>query len=104
MFVRVVGEYERRLRQDDAARRLAHQPADLHPRRRPASISSALRHVDRTASALDWLFSYQPTPGTVFFAGYGSSLEEPDVFGDIRRPYRRVSDGFFAKISYLFRL
>ena len=52
---------------------------------------------------VDWLFSYQPTPGTVVFLGYGSSLEEPDRFGRLRR-YGRVSDGFFAKISYLFRL
>src|SRR5207247_9701938 len=29
---------------------------------------------------VDWLFSYQPTPGTVFFAGYGSSLSEPEAF------------------------
>lgn len=52
---------------------------------------------------LDWLFSYQPTPGTVFFAGYGSSLNETDdVRG--RQPLRRISDGFFLKMSYLFRL
>src|SRR5689334_20159874 len=25
----------------------------------------------------DWLFSYQPNPGTVLFAGYGSTLTEP---------------------------
>jgi len=52
---------------------------------------------------LDWLFSYQPTPGTVFFAGYGTSLEALDA-GRGRQPMRRISDGFFAKISYLFRL
>ncbi len=51
---------------------------------------------------LDWLFSYQPSPGTVFFAGYGSSLTEPDAlrFQDLRR----LNDGFFLKLSYLFRL
>ena len=52
---------------------------------------------------LDWLFSYQPTPGTVVFAGYGSSLEEAETVRG-RLPYRRLSDGFFAKVSYLFRL
>lgn len=52
---------------------------------------------------LDWLFSYQPTPGTVLFAGYGSSLGLDDR--DSRtRAYRRTSDGFFAKLSYLIRL
>ena len=53
---------------------------------------------------LDWLFSYQPTPGTVFFAGYGTSVVEQDTLLRGRQPYQRLSDGFFAKISYLFRL
>ncbi len=53
---------------------------------------------------LDWLFSYQPTPGTVVFAGYGTSLAEVDTSLRGRQPLRRISDGFFAKISYLFRL
>ena len=53
---------------------------------------------------LDWLFSYQPTPGTVFFAGYGTSLVEQDTPLRGRQPDQRLSDGFFAKISYHFRL
>ena len=52
---------------------------------------------------LDWLFSYQPTPGTVFFAGYGSLMEEPDALRFGRR-MERVTDGFFVKMSYLFRM
>jgi hypothetical protein len=50
----------------------------------------------------DWLFSYQPTPGTVIFAGYGSTVTEdrPLRFQDLHR----VRDGFFLKVSYLFRL
>ncbi|GLC23614.1 carbohydrate binding family 9 domain-containing protein [Roseisolibacter agri] len=50
----------------------------------------------------DVLFSYQPNPGTVFFAGYGSSASEPDPlrFGQLRR----TTDGFFLKWSYLFRV
>ena len=50
----------------------------------------------------DLLFSYRPTPGTVFFFGYGSSLSEPTAFGF--RDLRRTSDGFFLKASYLFRM
>ena len=50
----------------------------------------------------DFLFSYKPTPGTVFFFGYGSSLSEPTAFGF--RDLRRTSDGFFLKASYLFRM
>jgi hypothetical protein len=51
---------------------------------------------------VDWLFSYQPTPGTVVFAGYGSTLADEET----RRPYRleRRDDGFFAKVSYAWRL
>ncbi len=49
----------------------------------------------------DILFSYRPGPGTVVFLGYGSTLEETAAFrfnGLTRR-----DDGFFAKVSYLFR-
>ena len=51
---------------------------------------------------MDWLFSYRPNPGTVIFAGYGSSLTEPIAF--TFRDVGRVSDAFFFKISYLFRM
>lgn len=50
----------------------------------------------------DFLFSYKPTPGTVFFFGYGSSLSEPTAF--TFRDLQRTSDGFFLKASYLFRM
>ncbi|MFN2317982.1 MAG: hypothetical protein ABR602_15030, partial [Gemmatimonadales bacterium] len=51
---------------------------------------------------MDWLFSYRPTPGTLFYFGYGSTLREPEEFRF--RDLRRSADGFFAKASYLFRL
>jgi hypothetical protein len=51
---------------------------------------------------LDALFAWQPTPGTVFFAGYGSSLNEEDAFAF--RNLSRSRDGFFMKFSYLFRM
>jgi hypothetical protein len=50
----------------------------------------------------DFLFSYKPIPGTVFFFGYGASLTEPDPFSF--RRLSRTGDGFFLKASYLFRL
>ena len=50
----------------------------------------------------DWLFSYQPTPGTVLFAGYGNALTNPDPLQ--QRNLLRTRDGFFVKLSYLFRL
>lgn len=50
----------------------------------------------------DLLLSYFPNPGTVFYLGYGGSYHEPDDFG--RRQFTRLQDGFFMKMSYLFRL
>jgi hypothetical protein len=50
----------------------------------------------------DWLFSYQPNPGTVIFVGYGNTLREdqPLRFNSLER----LRDGLFLKVSYLFRL
>jgi uncharacterized protein DUF5916 len=50
----------------------------------------------------DFLFSYKPMPGTVCFLGYGTSLSEPAAFQF--QNLSRTSDGFFFKVSYLFRL
>ncbi len=50
----------------------------------------------------DVLVSFTPVPGTVFFAGYGSTLTEAESFKF--SDFRRGSDGFFLKGSYLFRL
>jgi hypothetical protein len=61
-----------------------------------------LRRTPVTAFRVDWLFSYRPTPGTVFFAGYGSSLTEDDPLAFSK--LRRVNDGFFVKASYLLRM
>ncbi len=50
---------------------------------------------------VDWLASFEPTPGTVAFFGYGASLDDTRAFG-FQRMERR-SDGFFVKLAYLFR-
>jgi hypothetical protein len=50
----------------------------------------------------DWLFSYRPAPGTVFFVGYGASMTEEDPLAFQR--LRRTGDSFFVKGSYVFRL
>jgi hypothetical protein len=50
----------------------------------------------------DVLFSYQPSPGTVIFAGYSSLRTDPNAGAAGR--LRRESDGFFVKVSYLFRM
>ena len=58
--------------------------------------------VERGGLRMDWLFSFQPSPGTVVFAGYGSSMGGDELFrpGDLRR----TADGFFVKLSYLLRI
>jgi hypothetical protein len=50
----------------------------------------------------EWLFSYQPSPGTVLFVGYTGLLQDPEDKGVGR--LRRQTDGFFVKLSYLFKL
>jgi hypothetical protein len=50
----------------------------------------------------DLLFSFEPTPGTVVFLGYGASLAKAPLVYDTSS-YTRTSDGFFVKLAYLFR-
>ena len=62
---------------------------------RAAASRSNLFHADV-------LLSYQPIPGTVVFAGYGSNMTDEEAFQF--RGLRRPDDAFFLKLSYLFRL
>ncbi len=102
VFLRAVGEYRSAFQDDlrDDARTnhpvLIRDPDDGIFKRSLATggRSNTLR--------VDWLFSFQPNPGTVFFAGYGSSLEEQGTFRF--RGLSRTADGFFTKLSYLFRI
>jgi hypothetical protein len=100
VFLRVLAEYDAQY-QDDLRDDSRSQRAILI--RDPVS-QEYLPALGETRNRLrvDCLFSWQPNPGTVFFAGYGSSLNEPDTlrFGRLSRQ----SDGFFVKLSYLFRL
>ena len=50
----------------------------------------------------DVLLSYQPIPGTVILAGYGSDMTDERAFGF--RDLTRARDAFFAKVSWLFRM
>jgi len=54
---------------------------------------------------VDWLLAYQPSPGTVFYAGYGST-SVPDALqvGQLTDTRFRQADAFFVKLSYLFRM
>jgi len=98
VFVRFVGQYTAQER--DALR----DPATDRPILLPSDDGTLEPVAARALNDLrmDFLFSYHPTPGTVFYLGYGSSLTEEDAF--TFRDVSRVSDGFFVKLSYLFRL
>jgi hypothetical protein len=99
LFVRLVGEYDAEdvadLRDDSRTN------APILFRNPDGTFSPAPAHSENAFRG-DFLFSYQPLPGTVLFAGYGSLMREPNAFrfADLERQ----SDGFFVKASYLFRL
>lgn len=92
LFFRLVSEYR------------SERQADL---RDPTSgdlllVNNALvpgHHTDQLR--MDWLVSYQPTPGTVAFFGYGSTLETEQPL--TLRNLQRLNDAFFVKVAYLFR-
>ena len=100
IFLRLIGQYtsnETAALRDDSRTGgaiLIRDPVTGTFTRTAASVSNAFR--------IDWLFSWHPTPGTVGYLGYGSSLTEPTPFRF--RGLTHVSDGFFAKLSYLFRV
>jgi len=97
IFVRVVSQYTATMRA---------------PLRDPRTgeflfVSSDGSFVPSTASSsnslrTDWLFSYRPNPGTVFFLGYGGSMSETDPLAF--QNLRRTGDSFFVKASYVFRM
>ena len=74
-----------------------------------AAGTQSILYVDGVPSAssdnrslrTDWLVSYEPSPGTVAFLGYGNTLERPLL--DDQRGLRRAVDGFFLKLAYQFR-
>ncbi len=98
IFFRFVGQYDAQFRdslRDDSRTNF------------PILIRSGTRYTRASITRsnnfrVDWLLSYQPNPGTVFFAGYGASLTEPEAFGF--NDLNRTTDGFFVKLSYLFRM
>jgi hypothetical protein len=95
VFVRVIAQYEA------VRRELLRDPRTgevLYVRGIDGTFAQSVSRQSNLLRA-DWLFSYRPTPGTVFFAGYGNSLTEPGALAFER--LRRVNDGFFVKASYV---
>ncbi len=103
IFLRAVGEYTSE--RQDALRDHTRTEAPLlifDP-----GVGDFVRATAFTRASFrgDLLFSYQPNPGTVLFAGYGSTLRDPvDPDDPLRGGLRRSEDGFFLKMSYLFRM
>jgi hypothetical protein len=96
IFVRVVSQYQ----STDRLPLIDSRGAVIAIRNADGTFTPSTESVSNSLRA-DWLFSYRPSPGTVVFVGYGNTLTEPGAlaFQDLRR----VNDGFFVKLSYLFR-
>jgi hypothetical protein len=91
IFFRVVGQYAARSR------------SALEDRDGSPILINGVRDTGTSSNEFtaDWLFSYRPVPGTLVYLGYGTTMEEPREFrfSDLER----TRDGFFGKLSYLFR-
>lgn len=99
VFVRVIGEHS--VVQQDSLRDDSRTELPVYLRQADGSLRRAAA-FKRTRARLDVLFSYLPSPGTVFYAGYGDQLRADEPVGN--RTLRRSADVFFAKVSYLFRM
>lgn len=95
LFVRLVGEYA--AQSTNALR----GPAGFPLARCSDSECTPIEGSDANDVYFEALLSYEPTPGTVFFAGYSREMEDFDTF-----EFRELTpqrDGFFMKVSYRFR-
>jgi hypothetical protein len=99
IFLRVVGQYDSDwvddLRDDT-------RTGGALLQRGSDGTFTRLTGVSNNSLRVDWLFSWQPTPGTVFFAGYGAT--DVGVEPMRLRNLTRRDDGVFVKLSYLYRL
>jgi hypothetical protein len=93
LFFRVVGEY-----QSERQAVLFDPWTGANPLIVGGRLSNAWRS---NGLRLDFLFSYEPTPGTVAFFGYGNSMATERTLS--LRGLERRSDGFFVKLAYQFR-
>jgi hypothetical protein len=100
LFFRAIGEW-RAERRDTIVSARSGVPLLIAGEPAPARQTDALR--------IDLLASYTPTPGTVAFIGYGTSLGYETSAGLTPRSafdfdrLERASDGFFIKLAYQFR-
>jgi hypothetical protein len=92
LFFRAIGEY-----------RSERRAALLEPATgAPLLVGGAAQPLTEfNGLRVDLLASFEPTPGTVAFLGYGSSLETDEEFNWSR--LGRRNDGFFVKLAYQIR-
>ena len=111
VFVRLVGEYQSSYR--DALRDESGTGRPIITYDQCAGFAYQVTvGCQRSSFRGDFLFAYQPSPGTVLFVGYGAGYADrralalpfdfPASFGF--RGYDRTDDALFVKASYLFRL
>jgi hypothetical protein len=93
LFFRLVTEYQFNSR-DALYDPVTGQPIYIDGAPATAAETNGLR--------ADVLFSFEPTPGTVVFLGYGTSLAKDPLLYNTSG-YTRTTDGFFVKLAYLFR-
>jgi hypothetical protein len=98
IFLRAVGEYDLAEHDDLRDETRTFYPLIINGTRALATRSASLHG--------DWLFSYQPNPGTLLFLGYGSEADaNPDPRARFTyQPLVRANDYFFVKLSYLLRM
>jgi hypothetical protein len=98
IFLRAVGEYDLAEHDDLRDETRTNMPLIIGGKKAIATRSGTLHG--------DYLFSYRPNPGTVFFVGYGGQSDAvPNPADRFNwQPLVRTSDYFFVKYSYLWRL
>jgi hypothetical protein len=99
-FVRLVGEYDSNFRDELRDNSRTDDPILILDRE--TGTYHRTQERERNIIHVDWLLSYRPSPGTVFFLGYGNTMSEPESFQ--LRNTRRLNDGLFMKLSYVFRV
>ncbi|MEW5914930.1 MAG: DUF5916 domain-containing protein, partial [Gemmatimonadota bacterium] len=99
IFLRVVGQYDSDWHDDLRDDTRTNGPLLLS---NGDGTFTRLTKESNNSLRVDWLFSWQPTPGTVFFAGYGATDVGPEPMR--LRDLTRRDDGIFVKLSYLYQL
>ncbi|MBI4540790.1 MAG: carbohydrate binding family 9 domain-containing protein [Gemmatimonadetes bacterium] len=97
LFLRTIAEYARQER-GPLRDPLSGTPLEVCDTASSCSVQGASSSND---FHVETLLTYEPSPGTVMYVGYGRDMTEPGAFRfDGLQPWQ---DGLFAKLSYRFR-